>query len=282
MSLTEGLTKTAGALAIVSYASGLVVVNAYLLPYGVSDFNLFRARFVFTGLLVVATLVVATAGPLAGFYLARSAIRGFPEPLLNISRKSRRRSRSAAWFMRIDFGFVAFLFLAAPPVVFVLAFRQTPLGGVVLYLVAGVSGGILFLAIAFARGGLKRAENHRAERPDKDGDRDTPPRWLFYGLLSFFLLPYLYFLATHFAQDVYPRVPEQMGGGRPQMAQFLVQHDSVAGLSELGVPMSDTDSDTTVALFLLFRGETFYLVQEELTQKVFVLQADIVSGLRPG
>jgi hypothetical protein len=282
LNLTEGLTKAAGALAIISYASGLVVVNAYLLPYGVSDFNLFRARFVLTGLLVVATLVVATGSPLAGFLLARSAVRGFPKPLLKVGREPRKRSRVAAWFLRIDCAFIAVLFFVAPPVIFVMAFGQTLLGSALLYLFAGVTGGILLLAVAYAQGRLKRAEESRTGWPDQNGDDSRLPRWIFYGLLSFFLFPYLYFLATRFAQEVYPRIPEQMGGGRPQIAQFLVKHDSVAGLSELGVPMSESDSDTTAVLFLLFRGENYYLVQEEATREVFVLQADIVSGLRTG
>jgi len=49
----EKLSKMAGYLALVAYAIGLVAVNSYLYQLGVSEFDLFKPRFVTTGLLIL-------------------------------------------------------------------------------------------------------------------------------------------------------------------------------------------------------------------------------------
>jgi hypothetical protein len=283
VNVAESFTKSAGVLAIVAYASGLVVVNAYLLPYGVSDFNLFRARFVFTGLLVVASLVIATACPLAAFQLVKAVVpRSNARWSIRATQPAGARSRVGFYAIRINQVVVACMFLAAPVVLFGVAFRQDMSGGLSLYLFAAVSGGLILLALAFARGTGKAVGGKRRVLKSRAREQLSYPDWIMYGLLAFFFIPYLYLFATYFAGDVYPQVPEQMGGGRARLAQLLMEHDSVAGVVELGVPMSQSESDTTARLFLIFRGEDYYLVEDPDAGALFVLQSDIISGLRSG
>src|SRR3954447_15752025 len=54
------LTKIAGVAALVTYTVGLIIVNASLFSLGVSEFELFRPRFIATGALVVAIITMST------------------------------------------------------------------------------------------------------------------------------------------------------------------------------------------------------------------------------
>jgi len=51
----EQLTKVAAIFGLFFYVVGLLSVNGYLLNFGVTDFELIRTRFIYTGFLIVSS-----------------------------------------------------------------------------------------------------------------------------------------------------------------------------------------------------------------------------------
>jgi hypothetical protein len=67
------------------------------------------------------------------------------------------------------------------------------------------------------------------------------------------------FYLIAFMNIIYPRVPVQFGGGQSIPVQFLIKHESVKGVSSLGLsfPASEDLTDTT---FLTYQDEKSYVV----------------------
>lgn len=273
----EDLVKIGGAGIVLCYSVGLVVVNSYLLPYGVSDFNLLRARFAFTGLLVFAILAISTGCVLMFVSLMRDAVQSARY------REYRPRKRISE---ALGNTYLAIMFFLAPLLVFRFAFGEswmTSLAGYVFNFFLGI---IVIFAIFFLRRKSK-ASAHSRDSQATDGGVSTPdarrrPRpyeWSYYGILGMFLIPYIFIVTGYFSMDVFPKVPVQLGGTRGQAVQLLISHDSAAGLRQLGIPMA-AGSDTTKSLKLLFTGDDFYLVESGIGQD-FVLKSEIVDGIDP-
>jgi hypothetical protein len=248
----DSLAKMAAAFIIACYAIGFLVVNTYLLRYNISDFNLFRGRFIFTGLLLIAFLLLAVICPL----FAISAI---------VSGWKRRLPLDVPRPLAI---FMALAFLIVP----IAAFRG--LAGIPLkqalveYFLNAALGGLLIL------GYLRIRDYSRKKLP---GLRKSFAIALG-GLLLAGLMTYAVLVLNYFATTIYPSTPEEWGGSRGQYVQLLINHDSVDGVRQLGIPIL-ADSDTTYrSLLLLFKGEDFYLVQ--YGGKTYVLMADVVKGMR--
>jgi hypothetical protein len=266
----ESATKAAAGAAAIAYAVGLIVVNYYLLPFGASDFNLFRARFVFTGLLFLAIVAISTGAPWAALNLMTLARRGRDAAKKVVGAKR----RVAVWLIRVDMILCGLLLLVIPLALFVFVLKQPLLSGVAIYFSAGVAGGIVGLMLWFVR------TPHR--RPQGAGlfDLGSPLRMkgVMVALLMVFLIPYLAFTLVLFARQVYPRVPEQLGGARSKPVILLLNPDDQTGLQTLGLE-PDSARAPTAHVDLLFRGDDFYLVR--VGRATFVLGSDVVKAVRP-
>jgi hypothetical protein len=64
----EQLSKLMVIIGLLLYIIGLLCVNGYLLSFGIVDFSLVRARFVYTGALIVAALLISSI-PLANYFI---------------------------------------------------------------------------------------------------------------------------------------------------------------------------------------------------------------------
>jgi hypothetical protein len=70
----ESITKLSALIAIVAYAVGLIVVNSYLYSLGVSEFDLFRAKFIATGFLAILIVTTATAGLSTSYWILHNHV----------------------------------------------------------------------------------------------------------------------------------------------------------------------------------------------------------------
>jgi hypothetical protein len=277
----DSSTKLVGALAVACYGIGLLIVNAYLLPYDASDFNLFRARFIFVGLLFLATTVLATACPIAGANLLRAAHRGAIQS--DDASADGPSEQRIPWVLRADLVFVAMLFFVAPFLAFKFAFKISAPIGLELYVVAGVLGGIILFGAFLYRARPKKkggpgVKGNVVPARNASGQRALRlPHWINYSLLGFFFVPYVFLMIVVFSSQIYPRVPEELGGAKPRSVQLAITHVSVAAIRQLGVPMSGDANDTTASLRLLFRGEDFYLVQSA-NGSTFVISKTVVTA----
>lgn len=265
----ETLAKLGAALVIVCYGTGLLVVNAYLLSFGASDFNLFRARFIFTGLLVLSVVSISVAFPVSAAALFVSFWRG-PKGLGKGKSQHKKIEVALNW----DSLLVGIMMLAVPYVIFVFALRQTVWNGLQGYWVSATTGGI----IAFAWFAFIRRARH-AERPKGTRKQTSPPAWTVYTAISIFLLPYTAWMFIYFAQQVFPHVPSQLGGAEPQTVQLLVKSGSATELRQLGIPVSSAAPDVIDNIDLLFTGENFYVIRT--SSVTLVLTSDEVIGIRP-
>jgi hypothetical protein len=62
-----------------------------------------------------------------------------------------------------------------------------------------------------------------------------------------------------FGQYFYPTMPEQLGGGRPRVAQILVSGDAVPAVRELGLDVTE-DAPLSPPVELLWEGEESYVI----------------------
>jgi hypothetical protein len=63
-----------------------------------------------------------------------------------------------------------------------------------------------------------------------------------------------------FGQYFYPTLPEQLGGGRPRMAQILVSGDTVPAVRELGLDVTE-DAPLSPPVQLLWEEEESYVIR---------------------
>ena len=63
------------AVAVTAFALGLIELNAYLLKYGVSDFNVLRPRYVTIGMVSLLFISISTVLPLIAAHEIATAIR---------------------------------------------------------------------------------------------------------------------------------------------------------------------------------------------------------------
>lgn len=280
----EDLAKLGAASVVLCYGVGLLIVNAFLLPYGVTDFNLFRARFIFAGLLVLIVMGIATICPSIFITFIHTFRRRPKWPTITEGSTSKKEKISKTEvYITWNYLIVAGMLLIVPYFIFRYPLNQTPAASVEGYFISAVCGGCILLAwYQFSitrRGkpplkfGSKRVRRKRTRR------YKVPPAWTMYGLIGFFFIPYVFWTISYFAQQVFPTVPTQMGGAQAQQVKLLISPDSVAGLQKLGIPVSKENADVTIAMYLLFTGENFYVVQS--SGGVFILQDADVMAINP-
>jgi hypothetical protein len=82
-----------------------------------------------------------------------------------------------------------------------------------------------------------------------------------------------------FGQYFYPTLPEQLGGGRPRVAQILVSGDAVPAVRELGLDVTE-DAPLSPPVQLLWEGEESYVIRLPRPHHGAVVQ--IARGLVDG
>ncbi len=87
------------------------------------------------------------------------------------------------------------------------------------------------------------------------------------------------------ASDLFPRIPEPFGGGKPRHVRLAINTDDVAAARSVGVPVP-ARGNATAPMVLLFEGSDYYVVKrapspnEALQPPVPALRLskDIVKG----
>lgn len=261
--------KTITIVAAASYALGLLVTNAYLFDLGVSEFSLFRARFVMTGLVLVAVLAVSMSVLFLPWFLfrgrkdlAKSAAdlaRSFqlsqgenieeadqpPE-----SQRSRRRRGRSAFEISIPtvsevvWGSILFLFLGWIGASFLV--RGDGFKGLLLLLFAGIAGYAVLFAAWFI-GNIALG----ADWPFNLGGVLIGVAVVGFALIGF---------VTWYSHNVYPDIPEQFGGARARSIRIAFTEETRTEVEELGLRFCPGSGNASKDIDLLFEGEDFYLV----------------------
>lgn len=264
------MTKFAAALALLCYMVGLLVVNFYLLTLNVSDFELLKPRYITTGALALSVVALATIAPVFAAWLVNDVIRF-----------GRWRKHP---FIATDGILIALTALVAPRLFFAKWLSQGDLIGLVSYWFIAVFGLLLLLATKLIRspssedvfvevfGGKKRGRSKRRVSPA--WSRTPQPKWVASVLLLFFLLPYSGLTLLLLAREVFPRIPEQFGGGQPREVTLAISSEAEPSLRDLGVGFQGSTSQTRT-VFLLFEGNDYYVVSSgEPTSSISTASVD--------
>jgi hypothetical protein len=269
----EALVRSVAIVGALFYVLGFLTTNAYLYKLGVSDFSLLRTRFILTGVLTLAPLALALIG---GLYAALDVTL--------CGGHARLTSRAYLWILAdIALPFVLYfvLFSVVAENDVVTSARDAAL----LSAVCAVIVLALLAALAIYRKSDRRPLSHLAYRGqpipyDRFTERFGVPNALVETMI-FAVAGVVLFLAYIglFGQYFYPTLPEQLGGGRPRMAQILVSGDAVPAVRQLGLDVTET-APLSPPVQLLWEGEESYVIRLPRPHHGAVVQ--IARGLVDG
>jgi len=255
------------------YVLGFLTTNAYLYKLGVSDFSLLRTRFILTGVLTLAPLALALIG---GIYAALDATL--------YGSHSGLTTRAYLWILAdiaLPFALYFTLFSVVAENDVVTSARDAAL----LSAVCAVIVLALLLSLALYRKSERRPLSHLAYRGqpvtyDRFTERFSVPNAVVETMI-FAVAGVVLFLAYVglFGQYFYPRLPEQLGGGRPRMAQILVTGDATPAVRELGLDVTE-NAPLSPPVQLLWEGEESYVIRLPRPNNGAVVQ--IARGLVGG
>jgi hypothetical protein len=271
----DSIARLVGGMAVICYGTGLIVVNIYLMRFGVSDFNLLRTRFIFTGLLVVLMVTLATMLPLSAYHLCKEAWIGAIS-----SDDAGRPARHPSLLLRLNSVLVGLLLALLPLMLNRFGLRQSWAAAAEEYVFAAVLGA--FALVGRSARASRRGPSSGTDDPPGPAEERTARQspWVVYVILGCFVFPYLALVVILFTANVYPTVPAQLGGGAEPAVQLVLTQDVVEGLQRSGLPMAAPGAGVTTTLDLLFRGEDFYVVADP-TGQVFVILEDSVLAVKP-
>jgi hypothetical protein len=295
----EEWRRMAALLAAVCYVVGLITVNLYLYELGISDFSLFRARFVLCGLVAMIPLALSSLS-LAFFWYAVNMYR---------------RTRDDTYFGRRLAAVYLALYGAAPLfwwIAWVSIANNQSLGEsmslwhiAIPYAIASwILGLCVVLSYLFIYIFAKRVRSlmtRDAKEAPRDiiivkrrsqksvftrettiTLRDNPKKPIeVFRRAGPFLIALLLLLSTVtlildlslFARHVYPSIPEQLGGGKPREVRLLIAADAVQEARTLGIDISADDRLSPI-LEQLWETEDMYVVHPPAPNQSVVLRVD--------
>src|SRR5918994_919352 len=217
----ETLVRSVATVGALFYVLGFLTTNAYLYKLGVSDFSLLRTRFILTGVLTLAPLVLALIG---GIYAALDVtVYGSHAGLT---------SRAYLWILA-DIALPFALYFTLFSVVAENDVGTSARDAALLSAVCAVIVLALLVVLALYRKSERRPLSHLAYRGqpvsyDRFTERFGVPNGVVETMI-FAVAGVVLFLAYIglFGQYFYPTLPEQLGGGRTRMAPILVSRVAV-------------------------------------------------------
>jgi hypothetical protein len=249
------LVRSVAIVGALFYVRGFLTTNAYLYKLGVSDFSLLRTRFILTGVLTLAPLALALIG---GIYAALDVtVYGSDSGLT---------TRAYLWILAdiaLPFAlYFTFFSGVAENDVVTSARDAASLSAVCAVIVLA-----LLVSLALYRKSERRPLSHlayRGQQPvsyDRFTERFGVPNEVVETMI-FAVAGVVLFLAYIglFGQYFYPTLPEQLGGGRPRMAQILVSGEAVPAVRELGLEVTE-DAPLSPPVQLLWEGEESYVIR---------------------
>lgn len=270
LAMFEGLAKAVGALAILLYVMGLLAVNGYLFQLNVTDFSLVRARFIYTG----ALLAVFSVLPYVLALLILNQTRhlwdeAFPKQALSHKDKL---LRVESWRIVVSTGMIAFMLILLFCWAISIFSGEKGVKGIVT--VAPPTVGILASSIGL--GVFFQTTFVEGLRREK-GSRDAVRQIGLYGLTALTIIAGIGIYTGIFMGVMYPRIPEQFGGGQPTAIQLLVKHEVADGVRATGVPIPQS-GDLSSTVELLYNGSDSYVLRVP-GKKIVQIDKDAVLAL---
>lgn len=272
----DTLAKSVAFFAIVFYIIGFLTTNLYLQQLGFSDFSLLKPRFILTGGLVVFSIALICLCVLLG------SINLFNNFFKDISQETQefiRQTKAVRPFLAP----VALLMIVAPLIILAgflsvnneeLNFSQLILNSLKLYL-SGLFLGLITLSPWI----VKYVKKRRFTLELRDS-------YILVWIITVLLI-YMYFSILYlgiFSKEIYPKVPEQFGGGKPRKVRILFAKDQADMLKQSGIPTcgsDNTSSNWSKPVNILFEGsENYFLSLADGRPPIQILKKT-VSAVEP-
>lgn len=267
----ELITKLGTVTVVVLYVLGLLVTNAHLMSLGIADFSALQGRFVLSGGLFLVFCVLLFLGPAIVVLGCRGVYSFFPS---GVPRSWRLGVTIliflplSAWIAILIYGSVlGYLYPWGPSyesqwkstfnvrMTFRESLHMTREAFFYAKILAGLGAAAAGLLVAFAAPKAIPASAGISKR--------VVVGWLlFVGLGSMILLIFGY------AQNVFPNLPYNLGGGQPRLVQLYVREADSSVLREHGLAMEIRQGAPAVSvpLALWHQDGSFFYVTPAGTQ----------------
>jgi hypothetical protein len=256
----EQAAKTVAALTAVLYIVGLLVANEYLIKIGISDFSLLRPKCTLTGGWTVLLFIMCS----------------MPILLPYLHFDYRRADGLKQWKLHLAFAVCGFLSATHMPKalfgVLRVEYANLPhLGGLIFWSCVYVA--LLVFCREFALGAGEQKGLQRA------------------GILYVFFIAFLIgimIFTVDVADEVYPRIDEAFGGGKPVPARLVFNKDGLGFWKEVAPgALNSNDGVTSNEVLILHQTDHDFAISTTTKdkngskQQVVILNKSLVDGVLP-
>lgn len=278
----ETAVKAAGITAAVLYALGLITVNVYLRRLAVAEFDLLHARFVLTGVLVIAFSALAYGFLRLALWVisADADDSAGRRPILRMLADEVGRPVLRTIMFSILLGVPLFLAVSGgvhseldPALTAALHLPSRGLEGLLLAGLATASPLVAGMALFGATGQGGWLIPRRAQDIVRGG-RDSGVRALLFAALAV-LLALVYI--DLFARLLYPAVPEHYGGGQPVEARLVFTEDGLPTAEALNVPIDASGQSEPVEI--VFRGTEWFVLRIDEAQTLVHIDKESIAAM---
>lgn len=282
--ITKSVTTLSAMVASASfvfYGLGFIIVNSYLMSFGLREFDLLSPTYLSAGIVFVFTNIVSIAISV-GFAL-----------LLRRRHELQGASQSSwetivNWFIPFSAGFLAFFFLG------LILNNITSMGergaasisdywpyAIFLSLAAFGIEVIAEMLVTANQTGLKQI----LSQPDLLKKFGTNAGWTLVFILFFSLL-----LVSLWSQEVYPKISPAFGGGRPITVRVVLADKSKEGLfldtgiqisSNISEPLQLIDENDESITALLSNGNAVKLSKSLISNIIYLSSQKVLATPTP-
>jgi len=248
LQFAEPALKLATAILGIFYVLGLMISNAQLMELGIADFASLQARNVMIGFIFVLYVAVLVAIILPIAYIPFAILESAPEQgwskILSWLKAIARCAFFAIMGVIFAGSLMGYLFVGGRSWHSFLHYHPTDLLGDFLAVTTQFIEAFGRAKILLAAAGIWGAEvavlAFLKGMPDAAERREVLAKPLVLGSATLFSIIFTVFLLFDYADDVYPNVKYNLGGGQPQVAELQLGKDDAAvdGLPGMGTPAS--------------------------------------------
>lgn len=286
----EAVVRWAGFVALLSYVSGLIAVNAYLFNIGTSDFALVRPRYVFTGLIVImlqSLALVLGSVPVIIIHVIlkpRAFLRSLPDWLAGVLRWFQKQLRLFVVYP-VTLALVLFTTIASISILFGLpgvGLRNvwTPRRALGTLLFIGLADAFWLYVVWVVNEGYWSRKLIRINRLTGFSLRISHLVLAKRLVASIVLVVNSFVGCVVVGTGVYGSIAQQFGGGQPRWVQLMLTQDGAHMAQTLGLSVY-SDGSLTTHYPLLWENEESYIIQLDSGGRRFIvkLERELVSGI---
>jgi hypothetical protein len=299
----EQTAKILAGIGLFLYILGLMNVNGYLFTFGVTDFSLIRTRFIYTGALIASSAFICGL-PLVLGPFRRELKTAIEKTLHGLRESEAKKAAGKGSFHRWKYralrvtarlilvtvwSMAAALIVLTPPVLlYGLYLSQFSTSDIELVTreptsmtptIARMSVVCLVYTVGFLNAWHIGRVMRKARKKTAKARVDSPQGFAMdIGADLFLALAVTTLYCIIFMTFVYPVVPQQYGGGRPQQVSLLFRDDAVRGMQQLRVPLQQKGQQISAPLALVHETDDVYVVRLR-DKRVLRIDRDLVAAV---